>query len=154
MVAVQDPGLPGGVPGELQRGLHRLGAAVAEEHPVQVRAVGEELLGQQPGQRLAVEAGEVGELGVEDVVQCRADDGVVAPQAHDAEPGEHVQVVVAVRVPEVGALAALVDLVEADGVQHARELVVQVPAVQLVALGSALGQESAEIELRAHSAFS
>lgn len=147
--AVQDARLPGGVPGELERGLHRLGAAVAEEHPVQVRTVGEEPLREQPGQRRAVEAGEVGEPGVEDVVQRLADDGVMAAEAHHPEPGQHVEVVVAVRVPEVRALGPLVDLVEADGVQHARELVVEMPGVQLVAFGAALGEQGAEIELPA-----
>lgn len=145
--AVQDARFPGGVPGELERGLHRLRAAVAEEHPVQMRTVGEQPLREQPGQRLAVEAGEVGELGVEDVVQRLADDGVMAAEAHHPEPGEHVEVVLAVRVPEVRALGPLVDLVEADGVQHARELVVEMPAVQLVAFGAALGQQRAEVEL-------
>ena len=100
--------------------------------------MGQQLLGEQAGQRLAVEAGEVGELGVEDVVQRLADDGVVAAEAHHPEAGEHVEVVVAVGVPEVGALGPLVDLVEADGVQHARQLVVEVPRVQLVALAAAL----------------
>ncbi len=76
-------------------------------------------------------------------MQRLAYDGVVAPQAHHREPGEHVQVVVAVRVPEVRALGPLVDLVEADGVQHARQLVVEVLGVQLVPLGSALGQSAA-----------
>ncbi|CAM5324373.1 hypothetical protein SAFG77S_00079 [Streptomyces afghaniensis] len=145
--AVQDSGSAGDEAGELQRSLDGLRSAVAEEHPVQVRAVREQLLGQQARQRLAVEPGEVGEPGVQDVVQRLAHHGVVAAQAHHPEPGEHVQVVVAVRVVEVGALGALVDLVEADGVQHARELVVQVPGVQLVALGSALGQSCAEVEL-------
>lgn len=147
VVAVQDARSASGVPGELQRGLDCLRAAVAEEHPVQVRAVAEQLLGEQPGQRLAVEAGQVGEVRVEHVVQRLADHGVVAAEPHHPEPGEHVQVVVAVRVPEVRALGPLVDLVEADGVQHARELVVEVPGVEFVALGAALGQESAEVEL-------
>ncbi len=106
----------------------------------------EELLGEEPRQRLAVEAGEVGEGGVEDVVQRLADHGMVAAQAHHPEPGEHVQVVVAVRVPEVRTLGPLVHLVEAEGVQHARELVVEVTGVELVALGSTLGQQPAEIE--------
>ena len=74
-------------------------------------------------------------------MQRLADDGVVAAEAHHPEAGEHVEVVVAVRVPEVRALGPLVDLVEADGVQHARELVVEVPGVQLVALGAALGEQ-------------
>ncbi|CAM5620994.1 hypothetical protein SALBM217S_04818 [Streptomyces griseoloalbus] len=112
-----------------------------------MRAVGEEPLGEQAGQRLAVEAGEVGQGQVQDVVQRLADHGVMAAKAHHPEPGEHVEVVVALVVPEVGTLGALVDLVEADGVQHARELRVEVPVVQLVALGPALGQQRAEVEL-------
>ncbi|CAM5269625.1 hypothetical protein SFIMM107S_07527 [Streptomyces griseus] len=146
VVAVEDPGLPGGVPGELQRRLDRFRTAVPEENAVQVRAVGQQLLGEQSGQRLAVEAGEVGQLGVQDVVQGLPDDGVVAAQAHDAEAGEHVEVVVALRVPEVRALGPLVDLVEADGVEHARQLVVEVARVQLVPLGPALGEEPRQIE--------
>ncbi len=108
--------------------------------------MGQQPLGEQAGQRLAVEAGEVGEPGVEHVVQGPADDGVVAAQAHDAEPGEHVEVVVAVRVPEVRALGPLVDLVEAEGVQHARQLVVEVARVQVVPLGPALGEEPRQVE--------
>lgn len=70
-----------------------------------MRAVGEEPFGEQAGQRLAVEAGEVGEVEVQHVVQRLADDRVVAAQAHHPEPGEHVQVVVAVRVEEVRSSA-------------------------------------------------
>jgi hypothetical protein len=55
VVAVDDPPPAGRVPDELQRRFHRLGAAVAEIHPVQPRCPGEQLLGQQPGQQGAVE---------------------------------------------------------------------------------------------------
>lgn len=75
--AVEDPGAAGGVAGEFQGRLDRFGAAVPEEDPVQVRAVREQPLGQQSGQRLAVEAGQIGERGVQDVVQRLAYDGVV-----------------------------------------------------------------------------
>ena len=47
VVAVDDAAAPGGVPGELQRGLDRLGAAVAEEHPVQAGRLGEQPLREQ-----------------------------------------------------------------------------------------------------------
>ncbi|CAO0837926.1 hypothetical protein SMICM17S_09167 [Streptomyces microflavus] len=106
----------------------------------------EQLLGEQSGQRLAVEAGEVGELGVEHVVQGLAHDRVVPADPHHAEPGEHVEVVVALRVPEVRPLGPLVELVEADGVQHARQLVVEVARMQLVPLGPALRQEPSQVE--------
>ncbi len=108
--------------------------------------MGEQPLGEEAGQRRAVEAGEVGEPGVQDVVEGLADDGVVPPEAHHAEPGEHVQVVVPVGVPEVGALGPLVHLVEADGVEHARELGVEVPGVQFVPLAAALGEQGPQVE--------
>lgn len=111
----------------------------------------EELLGQQSRQRLAVEAGQVGELGVQHVVQGPAHDGVVSAQAHHAEPGQHVEVVVPLVVPEVGALGPYVDLVEADGAQHPGQLVVEVAGVQLVPLPAALGQQRGEVEALAPS---
>ena len=51
VVAVDDAAATGGVAGELQRGLDRLGAAVAEEHPVQARGLGEQPL--RPAARAA-----------------------------------------------------------------------------------------------------
>jgi hypothetical protein len=72
---------------------------------------------------------------------------VMPPDTHHAEPGEHVEVVVAVGVEQQGALCPFVDLVEADGAQHPRLLVVEMACVQLVPLGSALRQQLLEVEV-------
>ena len=152
VVAVQDASAPGRVPGELQRGLHRLGAAVAEEHPVQAGRLGEEFLREQPGQRAAVELGPVGQLGVQRLVQRLADHRVVAARREHAEAGQEIGVLVAVGVVQVRALGPLVDLVEADRVQHLRLLRVQVPAVELVSVVAMGGEQCLEVEV--HGLFS
>ena len=67
--------------------------------------MGEQRLGQRAGQRRSVELGEVGQPGVEHVVHGLADLGVVAAEREDPEPGQHVEVVLAVVVVEVGSSA-------------------------------------------------
>ena len=134
VVAVDDPAPPGGVPGELQRRLDRLGAAVAEVHPVQPGRLGQQPLGQQAGQQRGVELDQVGEFRVEHLVQRLPHHRVVPPDPEHAEPGQEVGVPVAVGVIQIGALGPLVRPVEADGVQRPRQLGVQVPVGQGVAL--------------------
>ena len=102
MVAVDDASTARGVPGEFQRGLDGLGAAVAEVDPIQVRCRGEQPLGQHAGQRRRVELRQVGEIGVDHVVNGLADDRMVAPQREHPEASEHVEVFAAVLVVEVG----------------------------------------------------
>ena len=152
VVAVDDAAAPGGVPGELQRGLDRLGAAVAEEHPVQAGRLGQQPLREQARQRPAVELGPVGQLGVERVVQRLADHRVVAARGEHAEAGQEIGVLVALGVVQVRALGPLVDLVEADRVQHLGLLRVQVPAVQLISV-AAMGREQGR-EVEVHDSFS
>jgi hypothetical protein len=129
VVEVQDAGLAGEVPGELQRRLDGLGTAVAEVDAVEVRRPGQQGLAEQPGERRRVELGEVGQVEVEDVVHGLADHRVVPAQREDPEAGEHVEVLGAVLFVQVRALGPGVDLVETDGVQHAWQLVVEVPRV-------------------------
>ena len=85
MVAVDDPLPPGTPPGELQRRFHRLRAAVAEVHPVQARGLGQQPFPEQAGQQGGVELDQIGEFGVEHVVQGFADHGVVVADAEDPE---------------------------------------------------------------------
>ena len=103
---------------------------------------------EQARDRLAVELGPRGEVHVERVVQRLLDHRVGAPGGEHPEPGQEVRVGVAVGVVEVGALAADVVLVEADGVQRAGQLRVQVLAVQVVPL-AAHGREFGA-EIKAH----
>ena len=86
VVAVDDASAAGGVAGELQRRLDGLGAAVAEVDPVEVRRRGEQPLGQQAGQRRRVELGQVGQIGVEDVVQAWRTTGWWRPSANTPKP--------------------------------------------------------------------
>ena len=92
VIAVEDAGPAGGAAGELERRLHRLGAAVAHVDPVQVRGPVDEGLGQQPGQERRVHLHQVGQLGVEDVVQGPAHGRVGPPDAEYAETGQEVEV--------------------------------------------------------------
>ena len=111
-----------------------------------MRGALQQLLGERPRQGRGIELDEVGELGVQHVVDGFAYDGVVPPQGEHTETGQHVQVVIARRVVQVGTLGVRVDLVEADGVQHAWQLRVEVPALQLVALVSAFGEQPEHVE--------
>ena len=146
VAAEQDPLPARRVPGELQRGLHRLGAAVAEVHAVELGRLGQQPLGEQAGQQRAVELNHAGQLCVEHVVQRLADNGVVVPHPEDAEASQEVGVPVAVAVPQVGALGPLVHLVESDGVQHAGQLRVQIPCVQVITLPAPGGQEGRQVK--------
>src|SRR6202020_1203859 len=76
-----------------------------------------------------------------------ADHWMVAPHPEHPEAGQEVGVPVAVTVPEVAALALLVDLVEPDHVQHARQLRFEVLVLQLIALAGPLGQERGQVEI-------
>jgi hypothetical protein len=144
--AVDDPAAAGRKARELERGLDRLRPAVAEVDPIEVWRLREQPLGEDAGQRRRVKLGEVGELGVDHVMHGPLDHRVVAPQREHAEAGQHVEVVVALVVVKVGALGPRIDLVEADRVQHLRQLRVHVPRLQLVPLRAARCQQSAEIE--------
>ncbi len=62
--------------------------------------------------------------------------------------GKHVEVVVAGVVVQVRAFGARVDLVEADRVQHARQLRVQVPGLQFVTFSAALFDQRGQVEGR------
>ncbi len=143
---VNDPPATGRVPRELQRGLDRLGAAVAEEHPVQARRLGQQPLREQPGDRLTVELGPGGEVRVERVVQRLLDHRVAAARREHPESGQEVRVRVSLGVVEVGAVTAHVVLVEPDRVQRARQLRIQVAAVQVVALSPDSGEFRVEVK--------
>jgi hypothetical protein len=95
---------------ELDRALVRLGAGVGEEDVVHLReraeALGELLL-----LRHAEVVGRVDQLG-ELVLHALGEHGMRVAQPVHGDPGERVQVALAVRVEEVGALAAR----ERDGI--------------------------------------
>jgi hypothetical protein len=139
MVAVEDPGAPGGVAGELDGRLDRLGPRIGEDDPLDAgMGPGHEFLGQQAGKQGAVQLGQVGKVGVERLVQRVLDAGVAPAQREHAEAGQQVQVPIAMIVDEHGALAAQVEPVEADGLQHLGHLGVHELGVELEVLTSML----------------
>ena len=103
----------GGLAGELEvllrrlpGGLDGLAAAGREEHPVEVaRGVGRDALGQRDGggvrERPEREEGELGGLLGGRLGELLA----TMTDLHDEQPGETVEVALAPRVPDVGALA-------------------------------------------------
>ena len=127
---------------ELERRLDRLGAAVREEHALEPRrGAAQELLGEQRRQRRGAELHRAGQVELERLDERRAHARVVAADVEHPEAAEQVEEAVAGVVPEVGALGARPGAVEADRLQHARELRVDRARPQLEALAAALRNE-------------
>ena len=100
-------------------------------------------LGQQPGQQGAVELDQVGQVGVEGLVEGVLDHRVAPAQGEDPEPREEVEVAVALVVDQVGALAPDVGAVEADGLQDLGQLGVQELLVEVEGLAAVVCQQAA-----------
>src|SRR5438309_2242764 len=77
--------------------------------------------------------------------QSGADRGVVATGGEHSEAGEEVEVVVAALVIEIGALRAHIGPVETDGVQHAGQLRVEHPRLQVVALAGTRADQCCQV---------
>ena len=138
---------------ELDRTLDRLGARVGEEDPLDA-GMGplDQLLGQDAGQERTVHLHEVGQVGVERVVQ-RLDDGRVAPaQGEHPEAGEEVEVPLPLVVDEVAALALLEEAAELDGAEDPRQLRVDVLRMEAEILALAILQHL--LQFKGHAAGS
>src|SRR5581483_3588307 len=85
-------------------------------------------------------------VGRQRVGEGLLDGRVVAPDGEHAEPGQEVEVALAGAIEEVLSLGAGVVPIEADGLQHADELRVQVFLVQREALARALAELPLQIE--------
>ena len=79
-------------------------------------------------------------------MQRRLDRRMAAPEGVDPEAGKEIQVTLALGVEQVATLAADVEAIEADRLQHAGQLMVQVLFVQRVVLTVPCGKHRAEIE--------
>ena len=108
---------------ELQRRLDRLGAGAREEHALEPRRrAAQQLLGEQRRQRRGAELHRAGQVELERLDERGAHARVVAADVEHPEAAEQVEEAVAVGVPEVRALGAHPRAVEADRLEHAREL--------------------------------
>ena len=115
VVAIEDAGALRGRPGELDGALDCLCSGVGEEHPLDPRVrPGDQLLGQDAREEGAVHLHEVGQVGIERVVQRTNDCWMAPSEGEHPEAGEEVQVPVPLVVDEVAAFALLVEAIELD----------------------------------------
>ena len=150
MIGEHDAPAPGRAAGELEHGLHRLGAAVREEAPVGVvRHARNERLGEEPGQGLALHLHEVGKLQRHRVAECLLDHGMTPAEREHTEAGEKVEVSRAIAIEEVRTLGSHVVTVETERAQDLRHLRIDVALVQRERLTPSLFEKSLHIE-RAH----
>ena len=131
-------------PPELDRRLDRLGTRAREESAAEARRrAAQQLLRQQSRPLRDAEGDAAGQLEVEPLVQRRPHARVRAADVVHPEPAEQVEEAVAVRVVEVRTLAARPAAVEADRPQHAHELRVDEPRVELELLALVLCKQVA-----------
>ncbi len=130
---------PGRRAAELDRRLDRLGARAREERaPDARRRAAQQLLREQRRQHVDADLHRARPLQLERLDQGLAHTGIVAPDVEHAEAAEHVQVAVAVAVPEVRALGPRPLPVEPDRPQQPDELRVDRLRVEVERLGAAL----------------
>ena len=147
VVAVEDARALRGGPGELDGALHRLRAGVGEEHALDARVrPGDQLLGQDAREEGAVHLDEVGQIGVEGVVQRPNDCWMAPSQREHTEAGQEVQIPVSLVVNEVAALPLLVEPVELDLAEDPGKLGVDVLRVEGEVLTPALVQHLLQIK--------
>ena len=147
VVAVEDARALRGGPGELDGALDRLGPGVGEEHPLDPRVrPGHQLLGQDAREQGAVHLHEVGQVGVEGVVERTNDRWMAPSEGEHPEAGQEVEVAIPLVVDEVAALALLVEPVELDLAEDPGELGVDVLRVEGEVLTLALVQHLLQIK--------
>ena len=147
VVAVDDPVALGGGPGELDGRLDGLGPRVGEEGALDagVRPF-HQRLGQEPGQQGAVHLDQVGQIGVEGLVDGPRHGGMGTAEGEDAEPGQEVEIAPALGVVEIAALAPHVVAVEPDRLEHPAHLRVHVLRLEGEVLPLAGAQNFGEVE--------
>jgi len=121
-------------PSKLQGTFHRLRAGVTQETGIAGCEFFREGLGQETGKNGAIHLDHVGEVEFENVPDRFLNGRVVAADVEDAVTTEKVEVVLTVKVVEVGSFASSIDLVETDGPLNFDECTVYVLVVQVVVL--------------------
>ena len=141
VVAVEDPIALGGAPRELDGRLHRLGPRVGEEDPLDAgRSPPHQRFGQQTGKQSAVQLGEIGQIGIQRLVERVLDHRVAPAEGEDPEAGQEVEVPVTVVVDQVRALGAHVVPIEPQRGQHPDQLRIHEAGVQFEALALVICQ--------------
>ena len=137
---------------ELDRRLDRLGAAVREQRlPDRRGRAADELLGEQRRHRRHAHLRRVRGLDLHRLGEPVADARVVPPDVEHPEAAEPVEIAVAARVVEIGALGARPVAVEPDRPQHADHLRVHVLGVQVERLAGARLEQVVQLAHRPKS---
>ena len=127
---------------DLDRRLDRLGAAVRGHDRRHARGrAPDQLLGEHPAQERHAELRQVAGAGGEHRLDRRDRLGMVAADREHAVAAEEVQVALAVRIDQVGAVAADPHLVEAERAHDAPHLRVQIAVAERELLARAGAQD-------------
>ena len=139
----------GGHARELERRLDRLRPRVREHGGVDpLRHPREQILGEQAGGERDAQLREVGRPRRERLRERVAYVRVVAAEREHAVAAEQVEVTIAARVDQLGALGRHPAAVEVERAQHPAELRVEVPVVQRELLPAPLVEQAGEVRAR------
>src|SRR3989344_3255065 len=108
----------------------------------------DESFGQKAAQQRAVHLHHVGQIELKDVSDDLFDRRMVAAKVHGAVAAQKIEIVVALLVPEIGALGPLVNLVKADGPQDLHQGLVHVEVVERIVLPEPLFNDV--LDLKSH----
>ena len=127
--------------------LDGLGAGVRKEHLLEIGRVGEQPLRENAGEHGDVHLDEVRQIAAEHRLQRVTQYGMVAADGEHAPATEEIEVLVALAVEQILALAGTKADIVADRLQHADHLLVHVGGVQRVAFRLPLCEQRADIEV-------
>ena len=131
----EDAGALGGGAGKFQGTFDGLGSGIAKEAGITGRAeFFDESFGEEAGENGAVHLDHIGEVEFKDVTNGFLDGGMVATDVEDAVAAEEVEVVLAVKIVEVSAFCAGIDLIESDRTLNFYERAIDVLVVEVVVL--------------------
>ena len=108
-------------------------------------------LGQQAGQEGAVQLDQVGQVGVDGLVEGVLDHRMAPAEREDPEAREEVEVPVALVVDQVGALGAHVLAVESQGLEDLDQLGIHELGMQVETLALVVGHQGGKVERHVHS---
>jgi hypothetical protein len=146
VIAADDVGAAGGGAAELDRGLDRLGTGVAEKGLLQPRRVARQALCKQPGEKGDIELDEPRELSIQHLPERAHHGRVATADGEHAKAAQEIEIAVALGIEQVGSLAARVGDVEADRLEDAHELGIEMPVEELPGFKAALGDQRSKIE--------
>ena len=154
---IQNAGAAGRAAREFDGGLDALRPRIGEERLLQIGHELHQLFGQQARQHRHVHLHEIRKVAVQNAGQRLAQGRVIAADREHAEAAQQIEIFLVLPVIEILPLAAAEADVEADRLQDADELFVQIAAVQCPSLGFPVRNHLRQVQLftrhRSHFCF-